>query len=677
MRSLLVIISFLLVSVSIANNVIAQTESDYYKISTIKVPDNIVLEAGGISTLPDGSLAVGTRHGEIWMVKNGVFKKFGSGLHEILGLAYRDGAIYTVQRTELTRVTDIDNDGKADKYETVYRWGVTGNYHEYSYGPVIAPDGSMFVTTNVAFEDYDPLRAKSYVPWRGWTLKITPDGKMEPWATGMRSPCGTGWIDNSFFYADNQGDWIGSGGLVEVNRGDFTGCPAGLDWAALPNSPVTVRKQDIYSRVDPQSTPIGGPYPNPENKEDERGERLYEIAKEVKGVKLPAVWLPHGVLGTSLSDVFTDQTNGKFGPFAGQAFVGDMGQSRISRVFLEKVKGVYQGAAIDFRSGFESGVLRMSWGQNGELYVGQTNRGWGSTGSKPYGLQVLTWTGKMPFEMKAVRAMPDGFEIEFTMPVDEATAADLSGYAAMNFIYKYHPAYGSPVVDEGECPVKAAIVSDDKMRIRLVVDSLKQYLIHELKLTGIKNKEGQPLLHNTAYYTLNEIPDGEKIVVKQPNQEHTAHTPHQAPTKPTQSAQAQPTPKRVTKMPQDWKAPDKTIVIGTLPGLKFDQSSVTVKAGSKVKLTFKNTDDMMHNLVIVMPGTATSVGEQALNLGVQASKLNYVPDSKNVLFHTKVLSANTSETIYFTAPLKPGKYTYVCTYPGHYLIMQGTLEVVK
>ncbi|MBO9573108.1 MAG: hypothetical protein J7497_13030, partial [Chitinophagaceae bacterium] len=305
----------------------AQSEADYYTISTIPVPKNIILEAGGISTLPDGSVAVGTRHGEIWIVKDSVFKKFGSGLHEILGLAYKDGAIYTVQRSELTKITDIDNDGKADKYETVYRWPISGNYHEYSYGPVIAPDGSMFVTTNVAFEDYDPLRARSWVPWRGWTLRITPDGKMEPWATGMRSPCGTGWIDSSFFYADNQGDWIGSGGLVQVNKGDFTGNPAGLDWANDPLSPVKVRKRDIYSRVDAQEVPIGGPYPNPVNKENERGQRLYEIAEQVPGVKTPAVWLPHGVLGISLSDIFTDSTSGKFGPFAGQVFIGDMGQS--------------------------------------------------------------------------------------------------------------------------------------------------------------------------------------------------------------------------------------------------------------------------------------------------------------------------------------------------------------
>ena len=93
------------------------------------------------------------------------------------------------------------------------------------------------------------------------------------------------------------------------------------------------------------------------------------------------------------------------------------------RVFLEKVKGEYQGAAFDFRSGFQSGVLRMAWANDGgSLYIGETNRGWGSSGDANQGLQRLIWNGKTPFEMKAVRAMPDGFEVEFTLPVDKKSA---------------------------------------------------------------------------------------------------------------------------------------------------------------------------------------------------------------------------------------------------------------
>src|SRR3546814_17888331 len=86
--------------------------------------------------------------------------------------------------------------------------------------------------------------------------------------------------------------------------------------------------------------------------------------------------------------------------------------SMVSRVFLEKVNGEYQGAAIAFRSGFRSGVLRMAWAPDGSLFIGETNRGWGSAGDANEGLERMVWNGDMPFEMKAVRAMPDGFRSE-------------------------------------------------------------------------------------------------------------------------------------------------------------------------------------------------------------------------------------------------------------------------
>ncbi len=149
-----------------------------------------------------------------------------------------------------------------------------------------------------------------------------------------------------------------------------------------------------------------------------------------------------------------DETSGKFGPFAGQVFVGDQGQSKIMRVVLEKVNGEYQGVAFDFKSGFQSGVLRMNWGHDGSMFVGETNRGWGSAGNSTAGLQRLVWTGKIPMEMKTVRAMPDGFEIEFTLPVDRKSAEDLASYNGRNFIYKYHPVYGSPTVNEAPLELK-------------------------------------------------------------------------------------------------------------------------------------------------------------------------------------------------------------------------------
>ena len=117
--------------------------------------------------------------------------------------------------------------------------------------------------------------------------------------------------------------------------------------------------------------------------------------------------------------------------------------------------------------------------------------------------------------------------------------------------------------------------------------------------------------------------------------------------------------------------------LGTRPGLKYDKSQFEVKAGSKIRLVFNNNDDMTHNVVITAPGTADDVATLALNMGLKGSQMNYVPSTSKVLFYTALLQPNSSESIYFIAPDKPGNYTFVCTYPGHASVMRGILKVTK
>lgn len=711
MKRLIIVFSFLLSStlhLVQAQDVIQPTESDYYKIITIPVPEDILIEAGGICTLPNGNVAVSTRRGDVYVIENPYmengenprFRRFASGLHEILGLAYVDGDLVCAQRGELTRLKDTNGDGYADVYEAVYVFPISGHYHEYSYGPKIDAEGNFIVTGNVAFGDREWWRGESRVPWRGWTLKISPDGKMEPFATGMRSPAGLGMIDGEFFYADNQGDWIGSGGIVHVEKGDFTGHPAGLRWADLPNSPVKITDKDIYAMADPRFSPPGEAI-KPENIEDEEPIPLFAVAEKVPEVKLPAVWLPHGILGISLAEMIEDETDGAFGPFAGQIFIGDQGQSKLMRVDLEQVKGEYQGVVFPFRENFQSGILRMCWGKDGSMFIGQTNRGWGSLGERDQGLQRVVWNGKLPFEMKTVKAKPDGFEIEFTQPVDKATAGNPDNYEVTSFIYKYHPVYGSPIVNDRIEWIRGVQVSKDGLRARIVLDeTMREKYIYEIKAPGLRNyADGFPLLHGFAYYTLNNTPEGEKLNLPsrpKPSTTNNAMPSHNhggaalvspdakagvgsaSERKATTSASNIALPnKRTNKKPADWDKVDVSITLGTKPGLMYDRTDMTVKVGSRIKWTFVNKDDMLHNVVIVNPGKATAIGNQALQLGLKGERMGYVPNSDQVLYHTGLVQPGTSETIYLYAPDKPGTYEYVCTFPGHAQVMRGVLRVVE
>jgi glucose/arabinose dehydrogenase/azurin len=651
-----------------AENPTAARESEYYRISTLPVPEGVVLEVGGLETMPDGRLAIATRRGDVWLVENPAsanggqphYTRFAQGLHEALGLAYRDGALYTTQRSELTRLRDTDGDGKADRYETIASWPLSGNYHEYSFGPVFSPKGEMFVTLNLAWIGY----GESFVKWRGWMLQVGNDGKITPFATGFRSPSSFGFnLDGDLFYSENQGDWVGSGGISHVEKGDFMGNVKGLKWSGEPGSPVTLKVEDI----------------------PDTGEPKFEVAKKVPHLKTPAVWFPHGILGISTSAILVDSTRGTFGPFAGQLFVGDQGQSKIMRVALEKVNGVYQGAVFPFREGFMSGVFRQVWGRDGSMYVGQTSRGWGATGRAQYGLQRLVWTGKVPFEPHHVSARPDGFEIFFTAPVDRATAENPSSYAVNSFIYKYHHIYGSPPINQLGHVVRAAVVAKDGMSARLVVDSLRQGYVHEIRMTGVKSASGESLLHDFGYYTVNQIPAGKALAVKPAANVTQSAMPASGAASSTSSTSASSAPanaarlaKHQTTMPAEWNGTvDQTVSVQGVEGLKFSLPAFEVKPGARVKLDFANTSDMLHNLVIVRPGTGTTVGEAALRLGLDGQKLDYVPRSDDVLYHTALLEPQKVESIYFVAPTTPGEYQYVCTFPGHYLTMQGTMRVVR
>ncbi|MFY0652580.1 MAG: auracyanin family protein [Cyclobacteriaceae bacterium] len=620
-------------------------EEKYYKIVDVPIPDDLVLEVGGLALNEKDQLGISTRRGEVWLVdkpysKDPVFSKYAGGLHEALGLAYKDKGFYLSQRGELTRLEDKNGDGKADLFKTIYSWPLSGNYHDYSYGPKFDSNGDMYVTLNLSWIGY----GESLVPWRGWMLKITTEGEMTPIATGLRSPAG--YTFNSagdVFYSENQGDWVGSGRITHLEKGDFAGNPGGLRWTDYPNSPLKLK---------------------PENIAEYSGLSLYQYAKVVPAMKAPAVWLPHTIFGVSTSGMLYDYSGGKFGPFDNQLFVGDQGHSKIFRVYMEKVNGVYQGVCFDFRQGFSSGVLRMIWGSDNSMFVGQTARGWYATGGQPFGLQRLEWTGETPFEIKKMKALADGFELEFTKPVDKETAGNISSYKMANFTYHYHKTYGSPIIDNINCMIHNVDLSEDGLKAKLTIHGMRLGYIHQLVANGVKSKDGENLLHDTGYYTLNEVPGGvlKSMQMAMPK---------------TSSESSVVQMKRANKMPETWEnGPEEVLEIGTLPGLKYSLEEMTVKAGKKVKLVFDNTDDMLHNLVIVKQGDAVDkVAQLSLEMGLDAAEKNYVPDSDLILFHTGIVQPESTEELYFTAPDEPGIYSYVCTFPGHAFTMRGKLIV--
>ncbi|MEE2907008.1 MAG: hypothetical protein VX527_04160, partial [Planctomycetota bacterium] len=215
-------------------------ESDYYVVDTIPSPKGEVIEVGGLDMLPDGSLAVSTRRGRVWIIENpaaenpedATWHLFADGLAEGLGLKVVDGEIYVVQRTELSRLRDDDGDRKVDHIDTLTQdWGLTNNYHEYAFGLPVDDDGNFYVSLNLAFINPEWWHGQSQQPWRGWVLRISPEGEVTPMAHGFRSPCGVGMnVEGDVFVTENQGDWMPVCPIYHVKDGGFYGHPNSLRW---------------------------------------------------------------------------------------------------------------------------------------------------------------------------------------------------------------------------------------------------------------------------------------------------------------------------------------------------------------------------------------------------------------------------------------------------------------
>jgi hypothetical protein len=472
----------------------APSETEHYRIVTLPIPADVVLEVGGLAMRPDGKLLACTRRGEVWLISDPSaqdlskihYKLFASGLHETLGILVESkNTVYVVQRPELTKLVDTDGDDVADRYVTVCdKWGVSGDYHEFAYGPARDQQGNFYVTLNVGFAGSHQSKA----PWRGWCVKITPQGELIPYATGLRSPNGINFSpEGDLFYADNQGEWVATCKLQHVRAGEYYGHPAGLRWV----------KDSPFAGIIPEKHASGMLYD---------GEPGPDGVSGLPPMTPPSIWFPYGRMGQSASEPVWDTTGGKFGPFAGQCFIGDQTKAMIMRVYFEKVNGRYQGACFPFRSGFECGINRLVFGPEGSLYAGMTNRGWGSVGGKPYGLQRLAYTGVMPFEIHSMKLTADGFDIVFTKSLDAVSAQRSAAYSLQSFTHNYWSTYGSPEVGRRAEKIQDVTLASDGRKVALAVRGLRKGRVYELHLDGVKSADGDDVLHPEAYYTLNEIP---------------------------------------------------------------------------------------------------------------------------------------------------------------------------
>ncbi|HTN75325.1 MAG TPA: hypothetical protein VL096_08765, partial [Pirellulaceae bacterium] len=245
-------------------------------------------------------------------------------------------------------------------------------------------------------------------------------------------------------------------------------------------------------------------YGHPEYKQDALPSEQYPSGRS-------AIWFPYHRM-RSISGPIHDATQGKFGPFADQMFVGDVGygaNAGIMRVALEKVDGEYQGACFPFVDGQPLGCERMRFGPENHLYIASLTSG--LTRLAYVGQTRLAYVGQTaPLALQAVRIRPGGkgFVVQLTKPLAADQKLDPAQFAVKRYHYLYTGNYGSPQADEKSVPVEAAELSADRTTITLTfpVETYPIGMVYEIRVGDLRDEQGEKLLHKEAWYTVHKIP---------------------------------------------------------------------------------------------------------------------------------------------------------------------------
>lgn len=497
----------LLLFLALSTALHAAPEPARFDFQSIQVPHDIDPQVGGVAVLPDGKVVTVFHRGEVMIYDPAAktWSRFAEGLHEPLGILVESPSSFLImQRPELTRVKDTNGDGVADEYETVFDdFGISGNYHEFAFGPVKDKDGNLYIALNLAsqfagvspeirgtFTDIGALDRKgmtrdkdwskrsgkagrmySRVNWRGWVLKLSPDGKqMEPFASGFRSPDGIGFDpDGNLLVTDNEGDWRGTSPLYIAKAGGFYGNPASLVWTKG------------WDKGDPLKVPVA---------------ELQKMRTAETGR------FPQGFLANSPTEpaIFPKS----WGPYAGQVVLGEMNQNRMVRYLPDDVAGFRQSTLIPMFDDTElgSGNHRVAFGPDGAMWVGKTHLSWaGAEGL----VKVTPKDAEKIFTVVSCHVVKAAKGQEMHIRLSQPVAATLPNIAVERYDYLYHQDYGSPQIGKAAVPVENAKVSADGLEITLPME-MKEGFIHQVDLTPLVSKEGSPLEGKLLYYQASKLP---------------------------------------------------------------------------------------------------------------------------------------------------------------------------
>jgi putative heme-binding domain-containing protein len=607
-----------------------------FAIDTISLPVNnpwkAVLYCGDHAFMSDGSAIVATVQGDVWRVRGVAYEsanpsrtarwsRIASGLHQALGVVVDEDRIYVLGRNQITRLGDLNGDGETDWYECFSNaFKTSPGGHDYICGLQRDPQGRFFIASG-----------------NEGIVQISADGKnAQVIANGFRNPDGFGLLpDGTFTVPASEGDWTPTSMIYQVRPKRIQ--PNGA--AEYETSPVP-----FYGHRGP---------------------------KDGREIELPLVYLPRGLDNSSGGQTWVDDK--RMGPLNGHIVHTSYGAGQAFLVLRDQVGERWQGAVVPLPGDYRSGVHRIRINKaDGCLYLSGMN-GWGSYTPDPGCFQRLRYTGEdiqLPIGFHIHR---NGIAVRFRKPIRSEVAQRASAQFAQCWNYRYSPGYGSkeysvlhpPMIGHDLLGIAGSHILDDGTTLFLEIPDLQLCSQIHLRLQLGDNDSHE------LFATVHAMDSDRTDLPSYKANENKAVLVHPM-------VRDLEWLKRSVPNPWSKKFSDgRELRIASRDNLQFSTKTLEAVAGERIKLTFENPDVVPHNWALIRPGTLAKIGDMTNRLvnDPDAYLRHYVPESDDVICYTDIVNPKDESTIYFVAPKEPGRYPFLCTFPGHWMVMNGDLVV--
>ena len=595
-------------------------------------PDNpfgSAMRIGGVGVLSDGRIVVATLMGEVWLfsgtdqISNGgqlKWQRIASGLYRALGLTVQNDKILVLGSDQITRLHDLNGDDEIDFYECLTNAYPTTGGHDFCTSLQQDAQGELY--WSVSARDFGVAHRNSA-------------GQIRSLGSGLRNSNGIGVSpDGQVVLATVQeGTWTPATAIFEVGPKSYHG--------------------------------LQGPRPD----------------HGTYGYDLPLCYIPRGIDNSS-GEIRYLPADPRLGPLSGAVLGTSFGACQTYLVLRDVVNGQPQGAVVPLPGDYLSGVCRTAFSpHDGCIYIAGTE-GWQSYAEQDGCLQRIRIPQQAPVVPQTFETWNNGIRIRFSEPLDPVSVTT-DNLFCQQWNYLYSAAYGSPEFSVREparqghdyVPVKSVQLLADGRSVFVEIPQLHpvmQFHVH----ARFRSAAGQPVQPDVFATILNQREDFREFTG------YAAVEKRAAPGFPRPEAMEQ--DPRLTEQEQygtnfGWVSSSVKMSIEAAPGLQYTPQVLRVAPRTRVSLAFHNADPgMPHNVAVVRADAVQEFGTRSMQLASnpRAIASHYVPDDPREICFSPILQPGDTYTMFFEAPEEPGEYRLICTYPGHWRVMQATLHVI-